>query len=207
MLLFCRFFNQPSREPYLLYVKAVLHEHFLNTCRITYGQIASELIVVSGGGEDGGDVRAWQDDFQARRRCSRQNHLIFFKKTSGQLNPPQKTGVAVAQGQSQGLVIGSIPLVCRSKCPWARYWNPKLLLMCWSAPCMAATGVCVCMNDCKLLLTKASDKYRKCEQNCASFMRRQDNLQVFSEDFEILSSCVSGNKTAFDNLQLKTGYF
>ena len=35
------------------------------------------------------------------------------------------TGVAVAQGQSQCLVIagvaGSIPLVCMSKCPWARY--------------------------------------------------------------------------------------
>ena len=36
--------------------------------------------------------------------------------------------------------------------------TPKLLLMCWSAPCMAATTISVCMNYCKLLWTKASAK-------------------------------------------------
>ena len=29
-------------------------------------------------------------------------------------------------------VAGLIPPVCMSKCPWARYWPPKLLLRCWS---------------------------------------------------------------------------
>ena len=30
---------------------------------------------------------------------------------------------------------------CMSKCPWAGILMPKLLLMCWSAPCMAATAI------------------------------------------------------------------
>ena len=42
--------------------------------------------------------------------------------------------------------------------------NPKLLLMYWSAPCMAATtNQCmnVCMNYCKSLWTKVSAKCPK----------------------------------------------
>ena len=42
-------------------------------------------------------------------------------------------------------VACSIPLVFMSKCPLARYWTPKLLLMCRSAPCMAATAISVWM--------------------------------------------------------------
>lgn len=30
-----------------------------------------------------------------------------------------------------------------SKWPWARYWAPTLLLMCWSASCVAATAITV----------------------------------------------------------------
>ena len=37
-----------------------------------------------------------------------------------------------------------VPLVCMSLCPWARYWTPELL-MCWSAPCIAATAISVWM--------------------------------------------------------------
>ena len=40
-------------------------------------------------------------------------------------------------------VAGLIPLICMSKFPMARYWTPKLLLMCWSAPCTAATAISV----------------------------------------------------------------
>ena len=41
-------------------------------------------------------------------------------------------------------VAGLTPLVCMScKCPWTRYWFPKLFLMCWSTPCMAATAISV----------------------------------------------------------------
>ena len=39
-------------------------------------------------------------------------------------------------------VAGSIPLVCMSKCPWARYWTPKLLPMCWSAQVALDKSVC-----------------------------------------------------------------
>lgn len=35
------------------------------------------------------------------------------------------------------------------------YWrNSKLLLMCWSTPCTAATTISVCMNNCKSLWIK-----------------------------------------------------
>ena len=34
--------------------------------------------------------------------------------------------------------------------------NPKLPLMCWLAPCLAATTISLCMNYCKSLWTKAS---------------------------------------------------
>ena len=53
------------------------------------------------------------------------------------------------RGQSQCVVIrkvaGLIPLVWMSKCPWHWILNPKLLLMCWSAPCTTATTISVCM--------------------------------------------------------------
>ena len=39
--------------------------------------------------------------------------------------------------------------------------KPKLLLMCWSGPCMAPTSISVCMSYCKSLWTKASDKCPK----------------------------------------------
>ena len=38
-------------------------------------------------------------------------------------------------------VAGSIPLVCMSTCPRARYWTPNCSW--WSAPCMAATAISI----------------------------------------------------------------
>ena len=54
-------------------------------------------------------------------------------------------GSVVGPASCYQKVAGSAPLVCVSKCPWARYWTPKLLLMCWSTPCMAATAIGVGM--------------------------------------------------------------
>ena len=36
--------------------------------------------------------------------------------------------------------------------------NPKLHLMCWSAPCTAATAISECLNYCMLLWTKVVAK-------------------------------------------------
>ena len=63
--------------------------------------------------------------------------------------------VIVVAGYSKGeepasfyqKVAGSIPLDFISKCPWARYWTSKLLLMCWSPLCMAATAISVWMSS------------------------------------------------------------
>ena len=41
--------------------------------------------------------------------------------------------------------------------------NPKLVLVCWSAPCMAATTISGCIDCCKSLWTKASAKYPTCK--------------------------------------------
>ena len=53
---------------------------------------------------------------------------------------------------------GSIPLLCMSKCPMGKILNPKLLLMCWSAPSMAATTMSACVYELAYVL---SDK-RSC---------------------------------------------
>ena len=47
--------------------------------------------------------------------------------------------------------------------------NPKLLLMCWSAPCMAAATVCLWMF--KLLWTKVSAKCPQCKLKCFCMAR------------------------------------
>ena len=56
-------------------------------------------------------------------------------------------------------VAGLIPLVCMSKCPWARYWTPNCF---WCAGRQLARqpppSVCECMNYCKTLWTEESDK-------------------------------------------------
>ena len=54
-------------------------------------------------------------------------------------------------------VTGSTPLVCMLKCPWARYWTPNCSwcagrYLAWQPP------PCECMNYCKSLWTKASNK-------------------------------------------------
>ena len=61
-------------------------------------------------------------------------------------------------------VASSIPLVCMSKCHWARYWTPNCFCcagrqLAWQPPpCMN-----VCMNYCQSLWTKASAKCPKCK--------------------------------------------
>ena len=44
-------------------------------------------------------------------------------------------------------VAGSIPLVLHVEVSLGEILNPKLLLMCWSAPCMAATAISECMYE------------------------------------------------------------
>ena len=60
--------------------------------------------------------------------------------------------------------------VCNCNCRWfdsrrlhvkvslGKILNPKLLLMCWLGPCMAATTISICLNNCELIWTKASAK-------------------------------------------------
>ena len=66
-------------------------------------------------------------------------------------------GATVAQGVKPAScywkVTGLIPLVCMSKCPWARYW----------------IKIYVFMNYCKSLWTKASAKCCKCKFNLLCF--------------------------------------
>ena len=47
---------------------------------------------------------------------------------------------------------GFIPLVCMSKCPWARHWTPNCSWCAWLAPCMAAAAISVWMCGQKRLI-------------------------------------------------------
>ena len=59
--------------------------------------------------------------------------------------------VAVTQGGEPALcfwkVTGLIPLVCNAEVSLGKILDPKLLLLCWLAPCMAATAVSVCLYE------------------------------------------------------------
>ena len=44
-------------------------------------------------------------------------------------------------------IAGSIPPGLHVKMSLGKILSPKLLLMCWHAPCMAATAISVCMYE------------------------------------------------------------
>ena len=109
-------------------------------------------------------------------------------------------------------VRGSIPLVCMSKCPLARYWTPNRCL----APCMTAITISVCMNlwmnYCKLLWTNMSaicpehnicNTYNKTSQSLISNVQfPQTNVLSRSHWLSVLLVC---NHTTIPSNSWKSG--
>ena len=60
----------------------------------------------------------------------------------------QKVPITINSWEScSSKVVGSIPLICMSKCPWARYWTLNCSWCCWSTPYMAAPAISVWVFD------------------------------------------------------------
>ena len=89
----------------------------------------------------------------------------------------------VEQASCYQKVVGSIPLVCMWKCPWARYppqTVPDVLVGTLHGShrhhCLN-----VCINCCKSLWTEASDKCLKCKCKCKNASTKYCTLELAVE--------------------------